>query len=140
MDNYFQPCPARMSDGRIWSDYRTSHRRELYNMQINGFNRSDDFRLFYQKNAEKILDDSWCGMKQKSCHTYPCFHTNPTVPSHGQQYDEMDAYNNVRLGKTNIVPQCDVPKDYRVTVTPNFDNSCARDQKCVKQYVSRNIE
>jgi hypothetical protein len=140
MDNYFQSCPARMSDARIWTDYRTSHRRELYNMHINGFNRSDDFRLFYQKNADQLLDNEWCNMKNVSCHTYPCFHNYPTRPTQGHMYEEMNVYNNVRTGASNKFPSCESLNDYRTTLTKNFDKQCdPKSQNCVKKYVARNI-
>ena len=68
VDNYFQGCPAVMSDGRIFSDYRTATRREEFTKYSNGIVRDDIYRLFLEDNADKIMDQTFQTYKQNdSC-------------------------------------------------------------------------
>jgi hypothetical protein len=113
MDNYFKNCPARMNYGGF-TDYRTSHTRELHHMQIAGMNRSDDFRLYAQANAETIMNNEWNKLrKTRSCHNYPCMHNTGTITTPQAQYAEMETYNNVKQGAQP--PQCEVFKDYTLS-------------------------
>merc|ERR1712216_287808 len=126
MDNYFAGCPARMSDGRHLTDYRSSHKRELFNMQSNGISRSDDWRMFLQQNGEKLMDGEWCYMKNNhSCQQYPCFHEYGTKTTPGELHDEMKAYNSVKSGKSKA-PECKQRSDYRATVTRGSCKQCKK--------------
>ena len=130
MDNFYQNCPAKMNDARFLRDNRTSHRRELYNMQANGLNRSDDYRLFLQKNAENIMDAEWCKMtNEQSCHNYPCFHNYPTRSTPGMLNNEMAVYNGVKTGNMKEAPACENFMDYRLTTTPGTDKKCKKNNK-----------
>jgi hypothetical protein len=96
MDNFYVECPANMSDGRIFTDYRTSSRREQFNKTINGIVREDEYRAFLQSNGDKILDRIWESNKQKnSCHPNPCVHRSPTRTTPSNLYNEMQLYNQV---------------------------------------------
>jgi hypothetical protein len=125
MDNFYSNCPARMSDGRFLRDNRTSHKRELYNMYSNDINRSDDYRLFLQKNAEKIMDGEWCNMRNKqSCHNYKCFHNYPTRSSPPMLNEEMTIYNIGDTPETALKIKCENFNDYRASVTDGMDKHC----------------
>ena len=119
MDNYFKECPANMSDGRIFTDYRTSSRREQFNKTINGIIREDEYRAFLQNNGETILNRIWNNSKQNfGCFPNQCIHKLPTRTSPNNQYLEMQCYNSVRQGKK---PLCNVSctnlNDYRANWT-----------------------
>jgi hypothetical protein len=111
MDNYFKNCPAKMNYGGT-TDYRTSHTRELHHMQMAGMNRSDDFRLYAQANAEKIMANEWNKLRTtSSCHNYVCMHNTGTSTTPQDQYNEMALYNAVKKGQAQA-PQCEVFDDY----------------------------
>lgn len=116
MDNYFTNCPAKMSYGGI-TDYRSSHTRELHHMQLSGMTRSDDFRLYSQRNADTIMNNEWQKLRaNNSCHNYPCFHNYGTATTPQDQYNEMATYNRVKNG-TGQTPQCEIFADYQLTTS-----------------------
>jgi len=122
MDNYFKGCPPKMADGRFLQDFRSPSRRELYTKTINGITRDDDQRLFYQQNAEKIMNQEWNMMKQQfSCFPNCCIHNYPTRTDPGSNYEELRLYNAVRTNKIqkgdNLYPACNQMPDYRMTDT-----------------------
>jgi hypothetical protein len=115
MDNYFKMCPAMMSDGRIFTDYRTSTTREQYNKISGGFARDDDYRLYLQSNGSNILNGEWENNKKKYyCFPNVCYHTNPLRSSNALDIKEMRNYTGVRTGKiSTAVVKCGVEQDYR---------------------------
>ena len=56
-DNFFMQCPARMSDGRHFTDYRNRKVAEYENMTRNGLKTNAEYKAFMQDNAEEILFD-----------------------------------------------------------------------------------
>jgi len=118
MDNYFNQCPPRLSDGRHLCDYRSSTVREQQNKALLGVPRDDDYRLALQRNGATIRNATWDALKKnESCHTYLCFHNAPQtrVPN---QYNigEMHDYNAVRTNKMSGQPfVCQNMPDYRAT-------------------------
>lgn len=126
MDNYWKGCPPRMDDGRFLQDFRTADRREQYIKTINGIVRDDDQRMFYQQNAEAIMNKEWEILrKTQSCFTNACIHTYPTRTSPGSNYEELQLYNAVRKNKImqgdKNYPYCKKMMDYRMT---HMDGSC----------------
>lgn len=124
MDNYWKGCPPRMDDGRFLQDFRTADRREQYIKHINGIIRDDDQRMFYQQNAEQIMDREWEILRQtQSCFTNACIHNYPTRTSPGSNYEELQMYNAVRKNKImkedKNYPHCKRMSDYRLTHTQN---------------------
>jgi len=122
MDNYWKGCPPRMDDGRFLQDFRTADRREQYIKHINGIVRDDDQRMFYQQNAEKIMDREWNILREKqSCFTNACIHQYPTRTSPGENHVERELYNAVRKNKITKkhpqYPHCPKLPDYRATHT-----------------------
>ena len=59
MDNYYRNCPAKMDDGRFITNYKSSTCNNEYIKYVNGIVRDDDYRLFLQLNADKIMDSEW---------------------------------------------------------------------------------
>ncbi len=126
MDNYWKGCPPRMDDGRFLQDFRTADRREQYIKHINGIVRDDDQRLFYQQNAEQIMDREWKALRNtQSCFTNSCIHNYPTRTSPGSNYEELQLYNAVRKNKltsdNKSFPHCKKMGDYRLTHTSNVE-------------------
>ena len=96
MDNFFQSCPAKMEDGRLFTDYRSSQVREMEFKVQNGYVSENQTRTARIEHADKILHDQWNYLKQTVyCDTRPqCFHFSPTTLSTNQQnYEEIRNYN-----------------------------------------------
>jgi len=122
MDNYYKGCPPKMSDGRFLTDYRTAGTREQYIKTINGFVRDDEYRMFLQTNADRIIDRERHYIKVKnSCPTLTCVHKYPTRVTNGELHDEMKLYNNVQLGRIKFnnpkYPRCNNYPDSYMTYT-----------------------
>ena len=116
MDNYFKSCPAKMSDGRLLTDYRTAVRREEYNKYINNIVRDDEYRIFLQKNSEKIMDNEWSHLKNtKSCWVNQCVHNYPTRVYPPWFVEERQNYDSL-ASKTKKFP-CEKFNDYRMSIT-----------------------
>ena len=48
-------CPARMSDGRIFTNWTSAERINYYVQMANNIYDSTDYRLFLQKNGARIM-------------------------------------------------------------------------------------
>ena len=78
MDNYYSNCPPKMDDGRFLTNYKTSSCYNEYIKYMNGIVRDDDYRLFLQLNADKIMDSEWLHLrKNDSCWNNACVHKYP---------------------------------------------------------------
>ena len=116
MDNFYKHCPPVMSDGRLFTDYRSNIRVNEYLKYVNGINRDDDYRLFLQSNAEKILDDQWENeVANKLRSANDCVHNYPTTMSGSLFREERIAADSKE--KTNGQYPCRKFRDYRATVT-----------------------
>ena len=117
-DNFFKSCPPKMADGRLFLDARTAVRREEYVKFINNIVRDDEHRMFYQKNAETIMDKEWAYNRQnKSCWLTECVHTYPTrvyPPWFVEERKNYDSLSNPL--RTKKFP-CPKAHDYRMTHT-----------------------
>ena len=131
MDNYYKNCPAKMDDGRFITNYKTSSCNNEYIKYMNGLVRDDDYRLFLQMNAEKIMDSEWLYLrKNDSCWNNACVHKYPTRMDPRFFVQERQDAN--LLFKSKELPQnlkCQGFADYRMTGTPlqNYKvqpNSC----------------
>ena len=125
MDNFIEKCPAKMSDGRFLTDYRSSHTRELYNMSKLKINNASDYRLLLEKDANKIMDKEWCNLiDNNSCKSDVCFHQYKTSPEPFELNEELVIYNKVKTGKMKKGPVCNKYTDYRLTMTPKSNKKC----------------
>lgn len=117
-DNFFKDCPPMMSDGRLFTDYRTSVRANEYIKRINGINRDDDYKLFLQNNAEQIMDNQWDYIrKNKSCWTNECVHNYPTRMCPELFIEERKKANELFNQNRNMRYTCTNFDDYRATYT-----------------------
>jgi len=122
MDNYYQKCPPMMSDGRLFTDFRTATRREETNKYINNIVRDDEYRLFLEQNAEVIMDNIWdYNKKTKNCWQNECIHNYPTRAFPPWFVDERKAYNQLTLpdNKRDKLYEYQSSTVYRATHTKN---------------------
>lgn len=114
-DNFYPNCPAVMGYSAM-TDFRPSQRREQYVKTINGIVDNDDYRLFLQANATKIMNGEWEYLKTNhSCFPNECIHQLPSRPTPGSMSAEMKLYNDVRSKKV-AGPKCETNNDYRMTM------------------------
>jgi hypothetical protein len=129
MDNYYTNCPAKMDDGRFITNYKSSTCNNEYIKYVNGITRDDEYRLFLQLNATKMMDSEWIYLKQNdSCWNNACVHKYP-LRMDPRDFTQERLNANI-LFKTNNLPidlQCKNLSDYRLTETPlqnyNFNNT-----------------
>lgn len=118
MDNYFKASPAKMSDGRIFTDYRSSTTREEYNKYKMNITRNDEYRLYLQNNADKILNNQWNNCKKNiATKTIECIHTYPTRVFPSSFYEERVKYDSLFDPNRTIIYPCKKMADYRLTQT-----------------------
>lgn len=68
-DNFVLNFPARMSDGRLFTDYKSSGILNLYENELNS---TLEYRLYLQNNAEKIMDNNYnIAESLTDCNTCP---------------------------------------------------------------------
>lgn len=103
MDNFYLNCPAKMSDGRIFTDYRSDTRKNEYIKYLNNITRDDDYRIFLQKNGKQIIENEFNYYKKKqSCNDMRCVHQYPTqvyapwFVNERENYDFISKYPNTK--------------------------------------------
>jgi len=121
MDNFYQTCPPKMSDGRHMTDYRPHTHIEEQIKYINGITRDDEARLFLQGNGEKIMNREWDYLRQtRSCWVNECVHKYPLYMYPPWFSEELHNYNS--LADPNHKPMvCENYNDYRLTHTRNSE-------------------
>ncbi len=68
-DNYWAGCPAKMSDGRLFTDHRPRGRVEHDMQTALGIPPQNDFRLYLQSNAGKLRENGYRHLqKYAGCH------------------------------------------------------------------------
>lgn len=141
MDNFFRECPPLMSDGRLFTDYRTPTRRNEYYKYINGIARDDDYRMFLQNNTNVILDKEWEFNKKKTgCWVNGCIHTYPTrtIPDYfADERRKFDAFFNPTKPRDRM--KCQVHGDYRLTETPNSNNQYQKFNEPTCDYKTQSV-
>ena len=50
-------CPAFMDDSRLFTNYLPNSKLNTYITKINNITNNDDYRIFLQKNASKIMEN-----------------------------------------------------------------------------------
>lgn len=120
MDNFFKTCPPKMSDGRLFTDYRTATRRNEYVKYVNNIVRDDDYRVFLQKNADTIMDNEWdYNRRNKSCWVNECVHNYPTRVYPPWFAEERIKYDSLFDPNRRVRYVCSNKNDYRLTETKN---------------------
>lgn len=96
MDNFFKTCPPKMSDGRLFTDYKQATHLNEQIKYINGITRDDEYRIFLQNNARTISEREWEFAKQtKSCWVNECVHNYPTRMYPPWFAEELHNYNQL---------------------------------------------
>jgi hypothetical protein len=118
MDPIYKNCPPLLSDGRLFTDWRTAVRREEHMKYINNIVRDDEYRLFLEKNAENIMDNTWDNLKrEKSCWVNECVHNYPTRMHPTWFYEERKNYDSLYNPNRKTHYICSPKRDYRATIT-----------------------
>ena len=50
-------CPAFMDDSRLFTNYLPNSKLNTYITKINNITNNDQYRIFLQKNASKIMEN-----------------------------------------------------------------------------------
>lgn len=120
MDNYYKNCPPKMDDGRFTTNYKSSSSINEYIKYMNGITRDDDYRLFLQINADKIMDSEWSYLRSNdSCWNNACVHDYPLRMDPRLFSQERENAN--KLFEKKELPnsfKCDSYPDYRMSETP----------------------
>jgi len=120
MDNFFKNCPPVMSDGRLFTDYKTPTRRNEYIKYSNKIIRDDEYRVFLQQNGSKIMNNVWEYNKQhNSCRANHCVHTYPTRVLPQDLRNELLTHNKANQFLSQSMPLngkgCEAFEDYKMT-------------------------
>ncbi len=120
MDNYYRNCPPKMDDGRFTTNYKTSSSINEYVKYVNGITRDDDYRLFLQLNATKMMDSEWMWFrKNDSCWNNACVHNYPLrMDPKDFEQERLKANMLFQRKELPISLKCPVYADYRLTETP----------------------
>lgn len=120
MDNYYRNCPAQMNDGRFLENFKSDTCVNEYIKFTNNITRDDDYRLFLQLNADKIMDSEWLYLrKNNSCWNNACVHNYPLRMDPRSFSQERENANSLFTKKelpNNL--KCNKFSDYRMTTTP----------------------
>ena len=116
MDNFYKNCPARMNDARFMTNYKSSTSNNELIKYANNITRDDDYRLFLQKNANKLINSEWENLKKtSSCRVNECIHNYPTRVSPISYCNEKAQYDSLQDKKRKVVYKCENFSDYRLT-------------------------
>jgi len=70
-DNYYKDCPARMSDGRNFTDYRSSCNINNLIRVNNSITNSFEYRMFLSRNSDNIREiNELYAEKKNACPGY----------------------------------------------------------------------
>ena len=134
MDNYYTNCPARMDDARFLENYKSATCINEFIKYSNNIIRDDDYRLFLQLNADKMLDYEWMNLKRNNvCWNNSCVHKYPLrMDPRSFSKERNDA--NEQL-KDAVLPnnfKCESYADYRMTHTTlqNYNTSTCNKDNC----------
>lgn len=120
MDNFYKNCPPRMDDGRFTTNYKSSTSINEFIKYQNGIVRDDDYRLFLQQNATKMMDSEWLYLRRHdSCWNNACVHKYPLRMDPRLFVQERENANE--LFKKRELPdsfKCELYSDYRISETP----------------------
>lgn len=136
MDNYYKNCPPRMDDGRFTTNYKSSSNINEYIKYMNGITRDDDYRLFLQINADKLMDSEWLYLRNNdSCWNNACVHHYP-LRMDPRAFTQERENANMLFQKKELPNnfKCVDYSDYRMSETPlqNYqinNSACSMNKK-----------
>ena len=120
MDNYYKNCPPKMDDGRFTTNYKTASCINEYIKFVNGITRDDDYRLFLQLNATKMMDSEWVYFRQNdSCWNNACVHKYP-LRMDPRDFEQERLNANLLFQRKELPSnlKCETYSDYRLSETP----------------------
>jgi hypothetical protein len=85
MNNIRQSCPAHMSDGRLYTDYRSGRYRD--DIAAQGFSNSNDYRLYKQLNAVDEIQSGRDSVVSKECGQCDAKQQAPQVETYANLQD-----------------------------------------------------
>lgn len=104
-----------MSDGRLFTDYRSNSLLNEYIKYNNKIKGDDNYRLFLQNNAKTLMDKEWSNLRKcKSCYMNNCVHNYPMRMYTPWFVEEKRNYNLAETTKANTY-LCPKFNDYRIT-------------------------
>jgi hypothetical protein len=122
-----------MSEGRFLTNYKSATANNEYIKYLNGIVDNDDYRLFLQVNATKIMDSDWTYLiKNDSCWNNACVHNYPLRMN--PRLFEQERKNSNLLFTQKELPanlNCELHSHYRLTETP-LQNSQITSKTCTK--------
>jgi hypothetical protein len=138
MDNYYENCPPKMNDGRFLENFKSDTCVNEYIKFTNGITRDDDYRLFLQINADKIMDSEWLYLKKNnSCWNNACIHQYPLRMDprlFNEEREKADALFVKKELTDNF--KCEKFADYRMSETNiqkyNINNKTCNSKNCKK--------
>lgn len=113
MDNIFNDCPPKMSDGRAFLDSKTATRRNEQIKYVNNVLRDDDYRRMLQQSAVAIMQRQNAFLS-KQCGPRQCVHSEfGTRISADDMAKQMAKYNASR-DNPEAAP-CEKLEDFKMT-------------------------
>jgi hypothetical protein len=64
-------CPAFMDDSRLFTNYLPNSKLNTYITKINNITNNDEYRIFLQKNASKIMENEKKFIEDNKKCTFP---------------------------------------------------------------------
>ena len=64
-------CPAFMDDSRLFTNYLPNSKLNTYITKINNITNNDEYRVFLQKNASKIMENEKKFIEDNKKCTFP---------------------------------------------------------------------
>jgi len=91
-----------------------------YIKYVNGITRDDDYRLFLQLNATKMMDSEWIYFRQNdSCWNNACVHNYPLrMDPRDFEQERLKANMIFQMKELPANLKCPIYPDYRLTETP----------------------
>ena len=119
MNNFYHQCPAEMSDGRIFGEFKTATRRNEYIKYVNGIYSNDQYRLFLQENGLKLADNVFKYHKMNdTCRVNPFIHNHKTTRVTPEEMaEEMRRHNERAMNNHKSTKRnngCIRHKDFRL--------------------------
>ena len=98
-NNKYFDCPARMSDARHFTDYKANCELIAQIKMDNKLVRDDDYRLFLQKNAVKLMEEEWGRLSGTKCRVKECIHKHDTARVLSQSFPAESITHDETLQK-----------------------------------------
>ena len=113
-NNKYFNCPARMDDGRAFTDYRPSNTVDDMIRYSNNVMSSYDYRQFLIHNADNIMEINNLYTTEKvgcdSCNAVPI--PFKTTCEYNKSYDRCITSDSNGIGLNNVVSDMNIHEDF----------------------------